>query len=419
MPELPLANISPAPVTAKTADDINDLFKTLDEPSPEPKEKEKAPREEDESDESDESDDELELISPDKEEIEKIDLKEEEEQVEDLNITAPPRKKEILKKYPELFKEFPFLEKMLYRDKEYNELFGSFDDAKEVAEKAEVFKELEGQLMAGNTESLLSDIRETDPKAFDIIVDDYLPTLMKVDKDAYFHVVGNINKRLIAEMVKEANATGNDGLKEAALLVNQFVFGTSTYSPPQARVDRTVDPKKDEVERERLEFTRERFESSRDELQGRVDNTLKATISEYIDPKGQMSSYVKKNAVNDAIRLLNEHIGGDSGTTRGLDKLWRAAFDAKFSKEALNRIQSFYLGKARAGLKNAILKARAEALKDTSAAPQRKEKETEEESEKESPSRSRRLETGRTSQPRSNSKGMKQGESVYDYFSRD
>jgi hypothetical protein len=409
MPELPLASGTET-VTAKTADDINDLFKTLDDEPEVPevkKEAKKAPKEEDS--EGDDDDDKLDLIEPD-EELEKLDLKETEPE---LDIAAPPRKKEILKKYPELFKEFPFLEKMLYRDKEYNELFGSFDDARELAEKAEVFQEFEGQLLAGNTEEILKNVRETDTKAFDIIVDDYLPTLMKVDKEAYFHVVGNLNKRLIAEMVKEANTTGNDDLKQAALLVNQFVFGTSTYTPPQNRVDRREDPEADKVQQERLEFTKERFESARDDLQVRVDNTLKATIAEYIDPKGTMSSYVKKNAVADAIRMLNEHIGGDSGTVKGLDKLWRAAFEAKFSKESLARIQSFYLGKARGGLKKVILAARAEALKDTSP----REKKQDNEDVEETPRRGR-IETGRTSQPRKSS-GMRPGESVSDFFARD
>src|SRR5438105_15498913 len=108
----------------------------------------------------------------------------------------------------------------MYRDKQYNELFGSFDDAKDIAERSQTFDQFESQLLSGNTEEVLKNVRETDEKAFNIIVDEYLPTLAKVDKEAYFHVVGNLNKRLIMEMVQEANDTNNDDLKQAALLVN-------------------------------------------------------------------------------------------------------------------------------------------------------------------------------------------------------
>lgn len=409
MPNSLLDSGSDQPVTAKTADDINDLFKTLDD---EPVIPEKKEAKEDKEIDEKTSDDEIELVDKE-EELEKLDLKEETD--DNLDIAAPPRKKEILKEFPEIFKKFPFLEKMLYRDKEYNELFGSFDDAKEIAEKAETFKEFENQLLSGRTEEILKGVKENDEKAFNIIVDDYLPTLMKVDKEAYFHVVGNLNKRLIAEMVKEANTTNNDELRQAALLVNQFVFGTSTYSPPQNRVDRSVDPKEDEVTRERLEYTRERFESSRDDLQTRVGNTLRATITEYIDPKGNMSSYVKKNAVNDAIRILTASIADDPSVVKNLDKLWRAAFDNKFSKESLGRIQSFYLGKAKSGLKNAILKSRAEALKDTSS---RKSEKSDDDGEVEETPRKRNVDTGRPSRPTGKNE-MKRGESVADFFARD
>src|SRR5205809_968317 len=79
------------PATAKTADDINDLFKEIDTEEvvekKEPKEKEEKPEKEDE---------ELELIEPE-DEIEKLDLKEPEEEI-DVEARVLPRKREILSK---------------------------------------------------------------------------------------------------------------------------------------------------------------------------------------------------------------------------------------------------------------------------------------------------------------------------------
>lgn len=408
MPEVLSPEISSKIPTPKTADDINDLFKEVDKevPQAKPEKKEvKTPEEEPE-----ESDDELELIEPD-EDIEKLDLA----KPEDVEVEAPPRKKEILKEYPELFKKFPFLEKMMYRDRQYSELFGSFDDAREVADKSENFNNFESQLLAGNTEDILKGVKDSDEKAFNIIVDDYLPTLAKVDKEAYFHVVGNLNRRLIMEMVQEANDTNNDDLKQAALLVNQFVFGSSKFTAPTLRVDKREEAKTSEVEQERLSFTRERFETARDDLQTRVDNTLRATISDYIDPKSAMSSYVKKNAVSDAMKILTSSIASDGSVVKNLDRLWRSAFDSKFSKDSLGKIQSFYLSKAKGNLKNAIIKARSEALKDL--AP-RREKETDD-VEEETPRRvSRNIAPGRPSTSKSKV-GPSKGESVTDFFMRD
>lgn len=431
VPENLLSNSVEAnkPVTAKTADDINDLFKELDVEDVKPEKEVKEPKikEDEEVDEpkvkkdkssdgeADDEDEELELVEDD-EDLEKLDLKADDEDIGEID--GPPRKKEIVKEFPEIFKKFPFLEKMLYRDKQYSELFGSFDDAKEIAEKSEVFNQFETQLLSGNTEEILRNVKGTDEKAFNLIVDDYLPTLAKVDKEAYFHVTGNLNKRLIMEMVKEANETDNDDLKQAALLVNQFIFGTSKFEAPTRRVEKNeeVDKVKNEVEKERLEFTKERYETSRDEMQTRVDNKLRNTISEYIDPKGAMSSYVKKNAVKDAMNYLNESINSSSEIKKNLDKLWRSSFDSKFSRDSLGKVESYYLSKAKANLKQAIMKARAEALKDSQ--PRTNKREVEEEKEETPPQRTR-IATGRPSQERKGKNDRQRGESVADFFMRD
>lgn len=414
MPAPPSSEVVDKPAIggkSQTADAINDLFKELDTETP--VEEEKEPKKPKEKEEPKEEEDELELAEPE-EEIEKIDLKEE----DTLEIDAPPRKKEILKKYPDVFKDFPFLEKILYRDRQYNELFGSFDDAKEIAEKSEIFNSFESQLLAGDTEQILKEVKDADEKAFNTIVDEYLPTLHKVSKEAYQHVVGNLNKRLIMEMVAEAEDTKDEDLKQAALIVNRFVFGSSKFVPPSRLVEKVADDKKSEVETERLAFVQERFESARDDLQTKVDNTLRATISDYIDPRGNMSAYVKKNAVADAMRLLSQAVADDPSVQKNLGNLWKASFAAKFSKDSLGKIQSFYLSKAKANLKNAILKARAEALKD--ARPESRTKETDVE-EEENPRQSTRRQPapGKPRQERGKNDGPRKGESVADFFARD
>lgn len=404
------------PSKGKTADEINDIFNDVTDDKTEDEPIKKTPKETppDEDDRDSEEDDDLELVDDEEDEDEVLDLKTPET---DTDISVPPRKKEILKEYPEIFKKFPFLEKMLYRDKQYSELFGSFDDAKEIAESAQNFKHLEDQLLSGNTEEVLSEIREADPKVFDSVVDNYLPTLYKVDKEAYFHVVNGVTKRLIVEMASQGKKDNNDKLTEAALIINQFLFNTNEFTPHQNRTTKSDDnPEKREVEEERLNFVRERFETSRDEMQGRVDNKLRATISEYIDPSGRMSSYVKKNAVSDAMKHLRSSLANDTGLVKSLDQLWRTAFDTKFSRESLSHIESFYLGRAKRSLKNAIIKARSEALKDSSP---REKKNDDKDDEVETPRRRGTIQTGRPSQPKASRNEMKKGETVAEFLSRD
>jgi len=426
MPELPSSSVD-KPIN-KTPDDIADFFSLDDKPKEEPPVKHDKVDKSD-KDEKEDADIDIEL-KEDLEEDEKLDLDEEGKEKravksseEEIEIDAPPKKKEVLSKYPNFFKEFPFFEKMMFRDRQYSELFGSFDDAKDVAERSQVLDRFEQDLMRGNTETVLKQIKESDKKAFDKIVDSYLPTLAKVDKEAYFEVVGNIGKHMIAELVKEAknifgsNKEAGEALNNAALTLNQFLFGTSNYTPPKPRVEK-VNEQDIELERERIDFVRERFETSRSDLQTRVDNTLKATISEYIDRSGEMSAYIKKNATRDALVLLHQSIGNDTAFRRNLDRLWESAFNDRFSRGSLDRIRSMYLGKAKGLLPSIIKKARAEALKD-SVLSSRKDKDEESEEKEERAERKRGpIESGRPRQSGGKNK-MEKGESVLDFLSRD
>lgn len=425
-----------------SADDIADFLAEGDKPAPKtkPEGKAKADKEDgdNENEENQKDKDEITLIDKDEDE-EALDLKEknkddeedeekeddDEEKDEEIEIDAPPKKKALLKDFPDLFKKHPFLEKMLYRDREYTQLFGSFDDAKDIATahkenqpKLEIANRWEQELLSGKTDNIIKTVKDTDSKAFDKIVDDYLPALARVDEKAYYEVVGNVVKKLIAEMVTESKVSEDDELRAAALAINKFLFHSSTYTPPTKRVVEDIKSggEADETAKERQAFMQERFDTARVDLQSKVDNILKATINQYIDPRDSMSPFTKKNAVREALEEVHKLLGKDSSLRSNLDKLWRGAFVEKYSKGSLDKIQSAYLGKAKGTLAVVIKKIRAEALKDSSPAARKNEQVDEEE---ETPKRETRTNAGRPSQQKSKRNQMEKGESVTDFFARD
>ena len=81
-------------------------------------------------------------------------LKEMEEELEgpseeDMELMTPVRRKEILAKYPQLFKDFPYLEKAYYRDQQFTEVFPTIQDAKIAVEKATILDRFEQQVVNG------------------------------------------------------------------------------------------------------------------------------------------------------------------------------------------------------------------------------------------------------------------------------
>lgn len=299
-------------------------------------------------------------------EEEEDDLKELEEELEEpdeekLELTTPVRRREILAKYPNLFKDFPYLEKAYYREQQFTEIYPTIDDAKDAQSKAETLDQYESHLMQGSVESILKAIKAEDENAFFRLADNYLGALWNTDKMAYHHVVGNINKMTIAYMVQEGKKLQNDGLIQAAHILNQFVFGKGEWEPPtNLAQNQQQDP---QLNQDRIQFNQQRFESARDDLQVRLSNALTATIEQHIDKQNSMTSYVKKAACNDAMGHLQRLINGDKRFQAIKDKLWQRAAQENFSKESVDRIRSAFTTRAKTLLPTVIKKARAEALK--------------------------------------------------------
>lgn len=346
-----------------TKDDILDNLMEDDEEKEDSEGKEK--REEDEEPKEDEDKEE----GKEGEEEEEVKLKDEDEgklDEDELELTVPVRRKAILAKYPQLFKDFPYLERAYYREQQFTEIFPTLDDAKSAIDKAEALDKFEKDVMEGTTEPVLKAVKETDPKIFAKLVDNYLPNLAKVDENAYIHVVGNVIKSTLNHMTREGKRLGENGepLRIAAQLVNQFVFGTTELSEPSILSKKTEeDVEGQKLKKDREEFVKERFNIANSDLTTKVQNVLKSTISANIDPKDSMTDYVRKTAVRDAYENLENLMGQDTRFRAILDKLWEKAFQENFSKNSLDRIRSAYLSKAKTLLPTIIRKSRNDALK--------------------------------------------------------
>lgn len=324
---------------------------------------------------------------------------------EELELVTPVRRKEILAKYPTLFKDFPYLEKAYYREQKFTELLPTIDDAKIAVEAKQTLDRMEADVMTGNTELILRAVKEQSPQGFAKIVDDYLPTLAKVDEKAYFHVLGNLTKHTIVAMVREGRRSGNEALQSAAQILNQFVFGTSDFQPPQQLSKPNADDSKEKQLSEReQQFVRQQFESARDDLNTRVNNTLKNTIEANIDPKKTMTEYVRKNASREAMEMLESVLSKDARFIALRDKLWEAAFNSNFNRESVERIKSAYLSRAKTLLPTVIKKARIDAMKGLG---KRADEEERVDKTPISPGRPRSTSSGKISKPSDIPRGMR------------
>lgn len=355
--------------TGTTEGEALETFELLmqdDEPEPVkpldlPEEKEEVGEDKGEKEEKEEEVDELKEIEEELKPPTEEDL---------LELTTPVRRKEILAKYPQLFKDFPYLEKAYYREQQFTEVFPTIQDARISAEKAQILDRTEREVMNGDISLVLRAAKEENQEAFNRIADNYLPTLKKIDQQAYYHVLGGVVKDTIVTMVREGHRLGEAGapLKAAANVLNQFIFGSQEFQPQQP-LSRPVNPqeqqRQEQIHQEDQQRIMGQFTQVRDDQQSKADNVLKATIDGHIDPNKNMTDYVKSHAVAEAFENLENLISKDNRFRSLLDKLWEKAFQTNFDKESTDRIRSAYLSKAKTLLPSVIQKARREALKGT------------------------------------------------------
>lgn len=305
-------------------------------------------------------------------ELEEIEKELEAPKEEDINeLVTPVRRKEILAKYPKLFKDFPYLEKAYYREQQFTEVYPTIQDARISAEKAQILDRTEREIMNGDISSVLMAAKQENQEVFNRIADNYLPTLRRIDQQAYYHVLSGVLKDTIVTMVRESRNLGEQGapLQAAANILNQFVFGSQQFQPhqPLSRQPRPDEQQREyEIRQQDQQRVMTQFTTVKDELQLKADNVLKSTIDGHIDPRGTMSDYVKNHATQEAFENLESLLAKDARFRSLLDKLWQKSFESGFDKESTDRIKAAYLSKAKTLLPSVIKKARNDALRGRS-----------------------------------------------------
>lgn len=352
-------------------DDILGSLSSLDSEKPDD---EAGDKKDDKIDDPDKKDDDLdddEKKDEDKEEAEK-EIKIEDK--DNIELTDAPNRKEILKAFPDIFKKFPSLESAIYREHQYSEIFPTLDQAKEAQARSESLGRVEGELLDGNLTDLLTRVKRTDSKAFDKISSKILQTLRTVDKEAYLGTMSRVVKDALMSATKygKANDNGEDGndgrqLTIAARLLHKYIFNDPNVTPAPEVEEEKADPAADALSKREQEFNQQQLNTA---MQGVVSDfvgKVRSAIEKHIDPRGAMGDYLKKTAVSDVLKALDEEMTGDKRFRAIMDGLWLASRKDGFSSASKAKVREALVRKAQQLLPEKIRKIRAVALKGSSA----------------------------------------------------
>jgi hypothetical protein len=313
----------------------------------------------------------------DKESEEDDPLKELEEELkepseEDLELKTPVSRRQLMKEYPDIFKKHPGLESTIYRERAYTDILPTIEDAKNAKEALNILDNFDKDLKQGKTVDMMKAVLSTDEDAFKKLVDNYMPNLEQVNKDAYHHVLGNEIKHVVHAMSTYAKENDNKEVAQAAATLYQFMFNSTKWEAPKKLFSDTVVDDSVTKERERLNKEKEEFENQKQsehitKLMGSIDNQVKGTIEKSIDPKDEMSEFTKNSAINEVLKKAGEVLKGDKRFQDIVKSLTNKSRSEKFNNESLNRIRSAYYTKYKSVLLPIIQSVRKEALKGKNA----------------------------------------------------
>lgn len=297
----------------------------------------------------------------------KLTESEDDEKVEDeIDFRPSLTKKDLVKAYPDILTKFPQLERAIYRERQFSELFPTIQDAKNTIERAHTLDNTETELASGNLANILETIKNSDKEIFLRTVDNFLPSVRKVDEGTYLQFVGNLTRIQIKDLLARANRFNQDtdehkNLTIAAAVLNTLWFGNSEWKEPSFLAKQVADSDEKINNREK-ELLHQRFTEVQSDLNERATNAIKSTIIQYIDPRESMSEYVKAKAIDDCGSQLQEQINQDKNFITKLDNLWKSAADSNFSKASLEKIKNTYFAKAQVLLPEIIKSVRAKAM---------------------------------------------------------
>jgi hypothetical protein len=324
-----------------------------------------------------EQDDEVEVESEDEPEVDRPEEVDEEEEVEetheikDLHPFERPSIKTINEKFPDLFKTFPSLKDMYFREAEYSRIFPTIDDAKEAGENSEAFTNIKSDIFTGDGSKFLTAVKEVDEKGLERFGGGVLNTLFKVHPTAFWRAANPFIESVSQSMFTKGVKEKDESMQNAARYLSDYFLGDVAFAEGKKTTVVKEPEGQSEVAKEREAFDNEKGTAFR----STVENDIKIDIFKTIEGKDPKTGKSKLEGFSPFIRAtIIDRILNDIGTQLTADKDHIKFMDSLWNKSKMNgrteadkaRIISAYLARAKSLIPSLRSKYISEANGDRS-----------------------------------------------------
>jgi hypothetical protein len=318
--------------------ELNDESTQLDEPE----EEEEIPIDEEEP-------------SEEEEDQESEDERSESEEAANVHPFDRPSLRTINEAFPELFKKFPAMRDMYFREAEYSKLFPTVEDAKEANENNAAFTSIKDDIFNGDGSKFMSAINSVDPRGLEKFATGFLPSLTKTNMNAFWKAANPLIEDVSRAMFNKGKMSGDENLANAGLHLSQFFFGKTEFAEGKASSRVMEDQGETEVAKEKREWEDRKhleFRSSLEtDLRSQLDEIVigedPRTGKSKLDPDDLLSPFIKQTIVDHVVQDIGAALAGDTAHMRYMDSLWSRAKSNGRRQTDKEKIINAYLNRAR------------------------------------------------------------------------
>lgn len=312
---------------------------------------------------------------------EKVDETEEEapESTKDLPPHERPTIAQLKTAYPDIFKKFPSLRDVYFREREFSEIYNSVSEAREASENSSQLAELRGEVLSGSADKLFNTINTADKAALGKLAGNVLDSLYKISPDLHWKATVPLLENVVKSFYSEGQRKQDETYINSALWLAEYLFndpqvatGQKTLLPPK------TDSKLDD-ERKRLEDDRKKYDESKD-LDFRIgvvesySSELKKLVLERgqgnrpkLDPDGNFSQFIKDSIQEKTIAEVDRQMTEDKAHIKYMNSLWQRAKTEGYRGDWKAKIISASLARAKPLVASVRAKYVSEALGTSSA----------------------------------------------------
>lgn len=301
---------------------------------------------------ADEEEEEVEVPSEEVEEEEETHEETDEKPKDEILPHERPTLTDIKAKFPDLFKTFPSLRDVIFRERAYTELFTSIADARAAQENSQSLEVARASIFDGDGSDFLKAIKEVDEGGLKKFAANILPQLYRIDKDAHWAAATPILENTVKSFYRAAG--DNEEAKKAAESLAKFLFGDDAQEVLSGKKTFIPAASEKKVDPERVKFETERATAFTSDVDTFSEKNLKSLILSKdkngnlrLDPDGTLSDYMKDMLTERILIEVNKQMAVDKAHMNYMDDLWRKAAKSGFTSEWKSRITNAYLARAR------------------------------------------------------------------------